>query len=65
MRDRKMKKHDYEKKKHRDMITDIIKFEHYKIIAEIGLEKCRMAKSVLKNCNDFTHLTFNTYLITK
>jgi len=47
-----MKKHDYPKKKHRDMITDIIKYEDYKIIAEIGLEKCRMTKSVLKNCNN-------------
>ena len=47
-----MKKHDYEKKKHRDMISDIIKHEGYKIIAEIGLEKCRMTKSVLKQCDN-------------
>jgi len=47
-----MKKHDYEKKKHRDMISDIIKHEGYKIIAEIGLEKCRMTKSVLKQCGN-------------
>ena len=47
-----MKKYDYEKKKHRDMIAEMIKLEKFKIVAEVGLEKCRMTKSVLKQCGN-------------
>ena len=46
-----MKKYDYEKKKHRIMIADMIKLEKFKIVAEIGIERCKMTRGVLKQCD--------------
>ncbi|GAH12417.1 unnamed protein product, partial [marine sediment metagenome] len=40
------------KRLHRDIITDIVKENNYHIIAEIGIERCKMTKSVLRQCGD-------------
>ena len=40
------------KRLHRDIITDLVKSNNYHIIAEIGIERCKMTRSVLRHCGD-------------